>query len=71
VAGFAERLQVALIPKEESIATMRLDVIADQERGVAFELAAALALTTIAQEYGRARQRAKLCHCASLALPAI
>lgn len=40
MAGLAERLQVAFIPKQSIVAAMRLDVIAHKLRSIALDMSA-------------------------------
>lgn len=55
VTGLAEGLQVGFIPEQALIATVRDDMVTDQQGGVAFELAAILGLACveIAKEYAK------------------
>jgi hypothetical protein len=61
VASLAEGLQVVLIPEQASITAVRYLVIAHQQRGVAFELAASAALVQVTKEDREAQRSPSGC----------
>jgi hypothetical protein len=52
VTGLAQCLQVGLVPEQALITAMRNDVIANEQRCIAFELTAPAALIQITEEDG-------------------